>query len=71
MRFDDIQEGSPAHKAGLQAGDVLVYFNGREIDTLQDFTDALRRHEPGDEVPVVVMRDGETVETRVELARRP
>ena len=71
VRFDDIQEGSPAHKAGLQAGDVLVYFNGREIDTLQDFTDALRRHEPGDEVPVVVMRDGKIVETRVELARRP
>ena len=71
VRFDDIQEGSPAHKAGLQAGDVLIYFNGRKIDTLQDFTDALRRHEPGDEVPVVVMRDGRNIEVRVELARRP
>lgn len=71
VRFDDIQEGSPAHKAGIQAGDILVYFNGRKIDTLQDFTDALRRQEPGDEVPVVVIRDGKNVETRVELAERP
>ncbi len=71
VRFDDVREGGPAHKAGLHAGDVLIYFNGRAIDTLQDFTDALRRHKPGDDVPVVVKRDGKSVEFRVQLAERP
>ena len=71
VRFDDIREGSPAHQAGLKAGDILVYFNGREIDSLHDFTDALQRHKPGDNVPVIVIRDGASLEVRVELAQRP
>ena len=71
VRFYDIRDGGPANKAGLKAGDVLVYFNGRAIDSLHDFTDALRRHKPGDDVPVVVMRDGNSVEFRVRLAERP
>jgi hypothetical protein len=71
VRFDDVREGGPAHKAGLKAGDVLVYFDGRAIDNLHDFTDALRRHKPGDDVPVVVMRDGKSAEFRVQLAERP
>ena len=71
VRFDDILDGGPANKAGLKAGDVLVYFNGRAIESLHDFTDALRRHKPGDYVPVVVMRDGNSVEFRVRLAERP
>ena len=71
VRFDDVREGAPAHKAGLEVGDVLIYFNGRAIDNLHDFTDALQRHKPGDDVPVVVMRDGKSVEFHVQLAERP
>jgi hypothetical protein len=69
--FSGVRDGSPAAEAGLQAGDVLIEFGGTAIDNLYDFTDALRRHKPGDEVIVKVLREGKPVEAKVTLARRP
>jgi S1-C subfamily serine protease len=45
----------------MQKGDVLIRFDGAEIDDLYVFTDALRSHAPGDTVEVVVLREGEEV----------
>lgn len=69
--FSGITEGSPAAEAGLRGGDVLIEFDGLSIDNLYDFTDALRRHKPGDEVVVKVLRDGRVVEAKVKLGQRP
>jgi hypothetical protein len=70
VKFADIRPGSPAEKAGLRRGDVLVRFDGAEIATIHDFTFALRNHKPGDTVKVVVVRDGAEVEAEVTLATR-
>ena len=70
VKFAEIREDSPAAKAGLKAGDVLVKFDGKQIDNLYDFTDALQDKKPDDEVPVVVLRDGQEVKASVKLARR-
>src|SRR5438046_6201416 len=50
VRFSDVKPGSPAAKAGLKAGDVLVQFGDKPIKNLYDFTDALRRSKVGDVV---------------------
>lgn len=71
VKFADVTAGSPAAKAGLQAGDVMVQFDGKAIQNLYDFTYALRGKKPGDEVAVRVMRDGKPVDVKVMLARRP
>ncbi len=47
VRFADVRDGTPAAKAGLKAGDILVEFDGKEIGNLYDFTYALRAHKPG------------------------
>ncbi len=47
MRFSDVRPGSPAAKAGLKAGDILVQFGDKPIHNLYDFTDALRRSKVG------------------------
>ncbi|MBI2818930.1 MAG: M28 family peptidase [Acidobacteria bacterium] len=70
VKFADVREDSPAAKAGLKPGDVLVKFDGMEILNLYDFTDALQRKSPGDEVPVVVLRNGQEVQASVTLGRR-
>ncbi|MGO4880593.1 MAG: M28 family peptidase [Bryobacteraceae bacterium] len=70
VKFADIREGSPAAKAGLKAGDVLVEFDGKKIENLYDFTYALRAKKPGDEVMVKVMRGSEAVEVKVLLTKR-
>jgi len=70
VRFADVREGTPAHKAGLKAGDILVQFDGKKVQNLMDFTVLLRQKKPGDEVVVQVLRGGETVTAKVLLTAR-
>jgi hypothetical protein len=70
VKFSDVKPGSPAAKAGLKAGDVLVQFGDKPIKNLYDFTDALRRSKVGDVVPVTVLRDGKELKVEVKLEQR-
>jgi Peptidase family M28/PDZ domain/PA domain len=70
VRFSDVQPNSPAAKAGLKSGDVLVKFGDKKILNLYDFTDALRSSQVGDIVPVTVKRDGQDLIVPVTLEQR-
>jgi aminopeptidase YwaD len=59
VRITGVREGSAADKAGLLGGDIIVEFAGKEIPDLYAYTYALRDQKPGDEVTVIVLRDGE------------
>ena len=50
VKFADVRDGSPAFKAGLRGGDILIEFDSKPIQNLYDFTYALRSKKPGDEV---------------------
>ncbi|MDP7655151.1 MAG: M28 family peptidase, partial [Roseibacillus sp.] len=69
VRFERIVPDSPASRAGLEDGDVLLAFEGHPIQGLQDFTTALAHKVPGDEVDVTVLREAELIRTSVLLAR--
>jgi hypothetical protein len=70
VKFADVRPNSPAAKAGLQPGDVLVQFGDKPINNLYDFTDALRRSKVGDVIEVKVMRDGKPISAQVKLEQR-
>ena len=70
VRFSDVRPGSPAAKAGLKAGDILVQFGDKPIHNLYDFTDALRRSKVGEVVAVKVLRDGQPITASVKLEQR-
>jgi C-terminal processing protease CtpA/Prc len=70
VKFADVREGSPAAKAGLKGGDILVEFDGKPIQNLYDYTYALRARKPGDTVSVKVLREGKPVQAKVQLAER-
>jgi aminopeptidase YwaD len=70
VRFADVRDGTPAAKAGLKAGDILIEFDGKEIANLYDFTYALRAHKAGDLVLVKVLRGSQTIEAKVLLTER-
>ena len=70
VRLTGVREGSPAQDAGLQKGDVIVLFAGKEITDLYAYTYALRAQQPGDEVEIEVERDGERLTLRVVLGER-
>lgn len=70
VKFSDVRAGSPAAKAGLKPGDVLIQFGDKPIKNLYDFTDALRRSKVGDVVEVKVLRGQETITANVKLEQR-
>jgi S1-C subfamily serine protease len=70
VRFGGVMEGSPAAKAGLLPGDLLVEFAGKPIKNLYDFTYALRQQKVGDEIAVVVVRGKERLTVQVTLTAR-
>ena len=70
LRITGVREGSPAEEGGLRGGDVVVEFDGKEIADIYAYTYALREKQPGDEVVIVVERDGERVSLTVVLGER-
>ncbi|HEY6100972.1 MAG TPA: M20/M25/M40 family metallo-hydrolase, partial [Anaeromyxobacter sp.] len=54
-----VRPGSPAERAGIAAGDVLLRLGSTRLLSLQDLAFALRSHRPGDEVEVQWERAGE------------
>jgi uncharacterized protein (TIGR03067 family) len=67
----DVLEKSPAEKAGLRAGDVLLTIGGDDAKDLQTTVDAVRRIAPGSNVVVRVRRDGQEKEIAVKVAVFP
>jgi serine protease DegQ len=63
--------GGPADDAGMEAGDVIVGLAGQEVRSVEDFLVELREHDPGEEVAVEVVRDGERQSFDVRLSERP
>lgn len=61
VRVQDVTEGGPADRAGLQAGDIIVALDGTDLgdEPTSSLLDAMREVEPGDTVRVTFDRDGE------------
>jgi len=76
LRLAGVTPGSPAEKAGLKTGDVVVQLGEKAITDLYSYSDALYAHQPGDVVTVVVIRPAagsaspERVTMSVTLGRR-
>jgi hypothetical protein len=70
LRLTGVRPGSPADKAGVKAGDVIVEFGGKPVKDLYEYTDALGAFAPGDTTTVVVVRDGQRLTLSVVMGRR-
>jgi S1-C subfamily serine protease len=85
--LDEVLAGGPAAKAGLKGasgddvrfqgarfrpgGDVITKVGGATIARAADVSLVLTRYEPGQTVPITILRDGRTRVIRVKLAERP
>jgi S1-C subfamily serine protease len=63
--------GSPASKAGLRAGDVVVSIDGRAVSSTEDMSTALRSLDPGDSVVVEVVDQSGPRRVTVTVGKRP
>jgi aminopeptidase YwaD len=66
-----VREGSPAEKAGLKAGDIIVRFGQRAVTDVYDYTYALRDARAGVPIELTVRRGAETRVISITPARRP
>lgn len=57
---EQVEEFSSAQKAGLQAGDVIVKFDGKKVTTLNEINTIKANHKDGDVVSIEINRDGKT-----------
>ena len=60
---------SPAAEAGLRGGDVVVELDRSPIGSFGDLAEVVGKLEPGDRIPVVVMRRGERVEAEIVVGK--
>lgn len=63
----DVVEDGPAARAGLAAGDVVVELDGEPTETVEAFLGALRGTQPGQEVELTYLRDGEEQQVTLQL----
>jgi serine protease Do len=64
---------TPAEAAGLEAGDIIIFFNNREVRNTQtnNLTRLLAETSIGETVPMVMWRDGNEMATQVTIAQAP
>lgn len=66
-----VEAGTPAAESGVATGDLIVAVDGSTTDGSSGVIAAIRDHEPGDEVTISVVRDGDRFDVTVELIERP
>src|SRR5579872_5924117 len=67
----DVTAGSPASKAGIKRGDIILGLNGDSINGAGDLTARIASTAPGTPVQLKIFRDGKTFEVPVTLGELP
>jgi serine protease Do len=62
---------SPAAKAGIQNGDIIIKRDGKEIDSWDAFRNEIAKMAPGTKLNLTVVRDGKEKEFTIQLGTRP
>jgi len=70
VRLSGTTPGSPADKAGLKQGDVVVKIGDADVGSMRDLSEALKALAPGEKVNVTYARDGQQRTVEVTLVAR-
>jgi S1-C subfamily serine protease len=68
---DPVVSGSPADRAGIKDGDIIVSVEGMAIDATHPLDAVLTQFAPGKTVTIELLRDGQTVTVQLTLGTRP
>jgi serine protease Do len=66
VMVEDVESESPAEKAGIKTGDIVVEFDGDRVRSARQFTRLVQESAPGRTVPAAVLRAGQRVTVNVQ-----
>lgn len=69
--INKVYDGSPAQKAGLRRGDIVVSIDGGEVENDEDLILRIYYRNPGDKIEIKYIRDGKEYTTTAVLGLRP
>ena len=69
--ISDVNENGPSHAAGVKRGDVVVAFNGKEVQSVSQLRNLVARTMVGKDAQVKVLREGKEQLISVKVAERP
>ncbi|HUV39051.1 MAG TPA: PDZ domain-containing protein, partial [Planctomycetota bacterium] len=69
VRLAGVLEGTPAEKAGLRAGDVILRVDDVRVQNPVELHNELQKHKPGDKLSIALQRDGRDMVVEVTLDR--
>ncbi len=66
-----VVKDSPADRAGLRVGDIIVALNGKKLDSVRDLQFSVMKTKPGTEVTLTVVREGKKMKLKVKIGELP
>ena len=69
IAISEVANGSPAYKAGLKKGDIIISLGGEDIKSLAEFRYQLYKHNVGEEVEVEYIRGDKKQKVKVKLSK--
>jgi len=67
----DVNENGPSYEAGIKRGDVVVAFNGKDVQSVSQLRNLVARTMVGRDAQVKILRDGKEQTLNVKVAERP
>lgn len=67
----EVMEGSPAQEAGLQSGDIVLAYDGEDIQLSSDLPPMVGRTPIGETANLTVLRGGREIDVEVEIGKLP
>jgi len=69
--ISEVQHGSPAEKAGLKQGDVILRLNNTPLDDANDLRNQISLLPPGSKAGLQIIRDGKTQDIEITIGEQP
>ena len=69
--ISDVNENGPSFAAGMKRGDVVVAFNGKEVQSVSQLRNLVARTTVGKEADIKILRDGKEQSLKIKVAERP
>jgi serine protease Do len=67
----EVTKDSPAEKAGLKQGDIIVEYNGRPVKNMGSFRNDISKLEPNSEITLKIIREGKPLTVKATLGAYP